>query len=417
MASDDFLDVSKAAADLLDLIRAKNRHPERDASVLCISRAQFIVDIHALNKYSAKYNWLRVSMADLDRVQRPWLIPGAMDQDTHWTHGDERYRPGWNKCQALAERILLALVQDGLVAVMSANFDYGQDHGFRLACAKLGIPFLVLLREHYQWPSEIEIGRAYYRPGSYRPLVQGVAVAGRSTKDLLDAWDGLDPENIRITGFPRLDTWLDLRRNPPAGPRDRIVLLGYTLQYLEVNSFDEALAEFEAAAERHRGKPLEFVIKCKDEASWAYVQARLKPDTPVKGVVLVALHTVLDRARCVIGYNTMGLFEGLLSDAFVIVPQWGGAAGDPDTQLFSRDDPTLTGHVNFAMSREDFVCMLDRAADGTLPPQDQAGRLAIVQHHILYDPDEPAAVRVERFVDHYVNAAFEGDGAAAPGDA
>ncbi len=40
-----------------------------------------------------------------------------------------------------------------------------------------------------------------------------------------------------------------------------------------------------------------------------------------------------------------------------------------------------------------------------------------MQHHILYDPDEPAAVRVERFVDHYVHAAFEGDGAAAPGAA
>ncbi len=408
MTSSDFLDVSKGAADLLGLIRAKNRHPERAASVLCISRGQFIIDIHALNKHATKYNWLRVETRDVDRIQRPWVLPDAMyHQAGYWTYDDERYRPGWLKCQAMAERTLLALLQDGLVAVMSANFDYGQDHGFRLACASLGIPFLVLLREHYQWPSEIAFGREYYKPGSYRPLVQGVAVAGQSTKDLLDAWDGLDPEKIQIVGFPRLDSWLEFRRDQPDHPRNRIVLLGYTLQYLEVNSFDETLMEFEAAAERHRDKPLEFLVKCKDEASWAYVQGRLKPDTPVKGAVLVALQDVLDTARCVIGYNTLGLFEGLLSNAFVVVPQWGGAAGDSETQLFSRDDPTLTGHVNFARSREAFVRTLDQAAEGTLPPPDHAARLAIVQRYIRYSPDETASARVERFVDHYVGAASQ----------
>jgi hypothetical protein len=289
-----------------------------------------------------------------------------------------------------------------LAAIISAAFDYGFEEGLRRACAKSGIPFLVLYREVGILPRHWESNKNYYKTYTLRPDVKGIAVGGRSASEELIENRVFPSEKVFITGFPRLDPWVDRLQNPVAdAARDGIVFLSYADQgYLGGESFREMLLIFASCAERHLASGVRFIVKCKHIADREDVRKLLPPgaerflDLSIEPVSLVA-----PRARVVIGYNSLALLESLLAPVRILVPQWGDARRPRDDQTFWREDPEHRKHICFLFDREHFEAEIEAAVDGTVDLDfDMPARIGLLQQYLDFSPGEYATVRLEQFV-------------------
>lgn len=391
-------DPSNPAVGLASLARMTPHDPALP-SVLCLSRPQFSSDLYALRKsgFSSRYGWLELQSRYLTEVQSEWVLPQLQVQRyDQGPQGEE----GWTRCAEFGEALLKKLrTRTDLVAVMSANFDYWIDEGLRRACKALGIPFLILLREVCLCRS---IADSHYRTYTFRPDVDGVAVAGETTKDMLLKWRLAQENKIFVTGLPRFDWWL--RKEIQPWPRECIVLFTFAgSDYLAEETFYETLEQFVYASIRHKDRNIDFVVKCKhdpDRAGMEMVLASRFPDHNITLVVQTVFPGLLGMARGIIGFNSLAMVESCLSQAPLYNPYWGDAT-TPD-QVFTPADHEAAKHITFLRSPAALAATLDRlAAARPEPAHDPEQRLAIVQRYIDFAEDRPATPRIDDFVDAF----------------
>lgn len=374
-------------------------------SVVCMIRDGFDHDVTELRARTKRYNWLRLPAVTWHNfVVALGMPPILMRQFGSFDYRAPEFDADWEKAENFCVGLLQLLQREvGVAAFMAANFDYGLDEGVRRACAKLPIPFLTLNREIPLFQFQSNFTNDHYRGYVGRPLVDAVAVGGKLARDELVDWKILDSNQVHITGFPRLDSRVDFLHAPPPAERNTILLFTYRdPDYLAGNNFNEALAGFAAAAERH--PHINFVVKCKHKNDGNDVRDLLRSTPSHRLQVSHEPATkFLGAARAVMGFNSLSIVESLVSNAEVLVPQWGDTRTSQENQIYWREDPLHRRNITFLDSREDLDNALDRIARGeTSEPFDMSERIALVQNFVHFDPERRASEAVEDFVDHYV---------------
>jgi hypothetical protein len=391
-------------ADIVAFLKDQVRHPELP-SVFCMIRDGFEHDVTELRQRSRRYNWLRLPAVSWHNVQVALGSPAVLSgQFYNFDFRAPEFDAYWQKTETFCITLLKILQREvKLAAIMAANFDYGIDEGLRRACTKLPIPFLTLNRELAILKRHFDSNNSYYRNYKYPPIIDATAVGSEMAHFELVEWGVLRPDQVHRTGLPRQDPLRELLNDPSPPALNTIVLFNYLHpDYLGGHTFDESLETFVAAADRH--PHITFVVKCKHRNDSEAVKAMLQA-TPAHRLTIStdSSASVLRVARAAVGLNSMAMVEALLSNAELLVPQWGEARGPEEDQAFWRENEFHRKHVTFLDSRAHLDQAIDRIATGNWKsPADMGGRIALLQQFLHYDPDRSASEAVEDFVDLYV---------------
>ena len=378
-------------------------------AVLCIERNLFAKDIEQLRRHTSGLNWPTIRVTPFGRMQHLW-VSDKLRRQTHYA--SELNDKAWSESERFALKLLtLARKRFAIAAVMSSNIDYWQDEGLRRACRQIGIPFLVLMKEHPTQNKVYENSLLYYKNLNFRYAGTAAAVFGERTRQMLVESGACAPSQVWVTGAPRLDPWRAASEN--CEQRDSLTLLSYAdPTYLAPNNFAEVLAIFAEASLRHQNQALRFVVKCKNSADRVRISEMIGAQAHNLEISeQIRLTSLLPRSRLVIGYNSLAMLEALFSSAVLAVPQWGDARRSSAEQTIDPTDFESRAIYNFPETGEVLRHLIDRATMVGDQPTDRNRRLKLLDKYFRICPAETSSQLVERFVLNFISPSSQRDAA------
>lgn len=376
-------------------------------SVLCSSRLLFDKDIAQLRQLATQINWLVVDSGYLSRPQEEWLPPELRIQRSYVAHRQPRHMAAWEKSGDFAEVFLKQVrARHGLSAVLGSNFDYWQEEGLRLACRRLGIPFLVMCQEHLTIPYYGPINIEEIRHLNFSVPDTAIAVFGQSTKDYLAKAEVCAADRIVVTGAPRFDAWFN-GNQPGHDECNTLTLLSYAdPSYLAPKNFVEALHIFCSAAKACPDPKLRFVVKCKSPNDRETIKAMVDRTKSDKVTFLsdIPLPELLLRSRLVIGFNSLSHIEALLSPALLICPQWGDADRLEAELQINPKDPRCQSLFTFPQSTCELEELLKTACQRNFaPPGISEDRMELFRTYFYVPCGISASEAIQNFVQHFIS--------------
>ncbi len=369
-------------------------------TVLCLSRPHFSIDVEQLRSLD-HLNWVSLNLIMLGEIQRAWAAP-AMQQQTFFqnTLGVEVYAARWKLMVRFARALLQGIGRRcDLRGVLCANIDYWQSEALRIVARERGIPFLVLSRENLLTDYDDRLVRERY--SGFHFSGDACAVFGRWIGDTLVRAGCIRQDQIVVTGAPRLDVWKKVTSQETA--RDKIVLLSFAdPNYYAPQAFHACLRRFVAAAARHSSSGLTFVVKAKNkEDRLAILRMCGDRALPERLVVTerVSLEELLPRARLIIGFNTMALFDALFTHSPIAVPDWLDTRRGREYLMFQPDDALCREVLRFFGNEQQLDRLLDEAAASDYrEEEDIRSRHALIERYVHLPQEATATELVERFV-------------------
>jgi len=376
-------------------------------TVLCISRFYFEKDIRELRNRT-EMNFVQI-LGGFTRFQELWIPEGMRAQTFYQFYNGPDKEVAIEKSTKYAEWIIKTASRKRRIdAVLSANFDYWQDIGFKETCKEIGIPFLVLSREHPITRHAIEMCvRHYTEKGSFAFEGTAIAVAGWKTHEMIKQSSGVmkNMDDVWITGLPRLDIWRDVDTRIGMKDRDCITLITYTIGYSADNDYSEVVRAFAELGSIHAG--MRFVVKCKDYDDYME-NKRLIGSEYSRNVFLdytTPLYEVLPRSRVVLGYNSLALIEAALSRSAIVIPNWGEHSMNEDGMLFKKNECRLSGCLRYPTSIEEMKdCIVD-AVNGNVNLIEREDALMMAKDYFHIENEKSASRNVEEFIQYYISRA------------
>jgi hypothetical protein len=373
----------------------KIRAPARP-TILVIGNILFDKDIAEIDRVG-RFNW--IYLRRLSKILENRILPKDVRVQRHYHAylSDPKYRCHWRASERFGMALLRTLRLTGPIeAVVSSHIDYWQDEGIRVACSRLGIPFLALCHENYNVPKTFRVRSNEFQKLGFRFNGTAVATFSEHMRDMFVREQICSPNRIVVTGAPRLDIWRRVTNKP--GPR--IALLAFLNQakyYASSDYFFSVLDALCALVERAEG--WELVVKCKGSRDGSAVAERIEGRPNVSVTSEASLTDVLSTASIVVGGNSFSMVEALLSGAALFVAD---ASGEPDASIFDPTDPLVAQCVQSVGSAEELLCSIDKTmAEGT-PTVDHAARLRLLRRYVDFSPDEASAKRVADFIDCFI---------------
>jgi len=387
-----------AAAVAATRVDPGNYRPGR-STVLCLTRPHFSLDIEQLRKLD-HVNWIGLNLILLGEMQRAWAQPG-MQQQTFYqaTLADPSCAAGWQRMNAFALGVLQRInSRYPLGGLLCANIDYWQAEAFRHAAHQLGLPFLVLSRENLLTRYDERL--ILQRYSGFRFEGDAVAVFGEWMRDALIRTGCVREEQIVVTGAPRLDVWN--RAAASEVERDCVVLISFAdPNYYAPETFRITLHRFVATATRNAASPVRFVIKAKGNEDWQMILAMCEGGLPsnVELTKDAALDRLLPRARLVVGFNSMAVFDALFTRAPVATPDMLETRAAKDYLMFDPDDALCQDVLRFYRQPDELDLLLDSAVNGALVvEQNDEQRRRLIGRFVHFPEAGSATESVERFV-------------------
>ncbi|MEA2143169.1 MAG: hypothetical protein QOI64_1599 [Solirubrobacteraceae bacterium] len=360
---------------------------------LCIDRDVFGKDIDQLRLRTAR-SWPSVTQHLIYLFEQAWIPRPFFHQTAFQAQVPDIPASAVTRAERFALSFLRAArARHGVGAVLTGNVDYAPDEFIRRAAQRLGMPFLVLLKEH----ANSEYGHSVFSRSlaGYRYHGDGVAVFGPRTRTILGEQGVWPPERVRVTGPPRLDEWAGL---PAAPQRDTAVLFSFSRDDQEGSTtFGEVLQAFIDAARAPEAAHLRFVVKCRDPYEQAVVAGLLPDgDAPVTLTADTPVADLLRRSVAAVGFSSLALTEALLSPAAVISPRFGTCRNDEDAQFDDRDT-ALAALAEFPRSPSELTAAMLRAGGRTVTAEDAEARRRYV-HSLFCEPQPTYSALVDAFV-------------------
>ena len=377
---------------------AWDKRPSGKTHLLCMGRAVFNQDIEILRAYgNFRYSVLKASLFEKG------LAPYVKKEWQTQTFFHKKYNDIDRNTKIFIEQYINKFISyinnyriiDGIVV---ANSDYWQDEPLKVVCKKKSLPFIVLSRENYIQKYERDFLINRVNKSGYKFTGDIMCVASQRCREVLLETGAYAAEQIAVTGWPRMD----LYERPfdhllPGKPL--VTLIAYQDElYLAPKNFMDVLDTFIALA-RENSRHFRFVIKVK-KISHARKLIRARPTlitAPVHIEWKALSHDVVRASRIVIGYNTTGVLEALLSEADIIVPWWLDAVQPEDNLLISAHSASNRKVFAFPHSRQEFINCVKAGLARHNPENSPQTRRRELERYI-HMPREGACAAFERTI-------------------
>ncbi len=389
------------AARLIGRMAGQHIKNEEYPTLLVLNRGRLAHDIQVLIE-TAPMNFITIKALRSKAMQSRFVTAdGRVQTMFHqlYVQGDGQRR---ERMQNLVREMMDSASRGRKIdGVIAANVEYWPDEAVKDICQDRNIPFLVLCRENYAFPDSGEYLRNRFQSYDFQFRGTAIAMASEASRDAMIHSQIVPPDVVECTGWPRFDHWLE---EPQALKEKIITLVDYSHpQYFAVQNANDVLQEFLAAAKKYRGQA-KFVIKFKRyndlwRVVWDY------PGFIFAGVKLVArgpIQPLLEKSTVVIGSGSMGIVEAFLADSAVVIPWWADSIAK-ERGYFSPDVPEDLETAYFPKSRSELANMIEAMVAGQLPPKGARGqRFAQFRRYAAIDENEPASVKVTRFVKRHI---------------
>jgi hypothetical protein len=292
-------------------------------NVLVHSRSIFSKDIQKLRN-SKELNYIVLSNGLLSAVQGVWLPKTAQEQTFYYknlpSHSDE-----WALCNTFAEELLRLISERcDLKGVLSANFDYWQDAGFRHVCERTAYSFMVLRRENEVTKKAVNMSLDRYRNVEIG-IIDLAMVFSDSAKFMMETInsDKLKFEKIVVTGSPRLDCDQDFNSVNENVTKTDIVFFTYLNgNYCEdPRNFWEVVKTVYEITQKNKKN---LVIKCKNKSDKKKLKKQfseyLLDPKSVAWSINGTTSQLTSKAICAIAFNSTVLVELLSMPIPLVVP-------------------------------------------------------------------------------------------------
>lgn len=372
-------------------------------TVFCLYRPLFSKDIDQL-RLRTDMNWIHLNNELIGIVQSAWTLPEMRRQTSFQQCSGEKYDKHWEKLERFGLSLIEAMKRHLAVdAILAAHIDYWQSEGVRRGGRKLGIPFLVLCREHATLQMQQTTLREYY--SRFRFEGDGVAVFGKSMHDIFINSGACKPEQVFITGPPRLDIWRDL--NNKQTECNKIVLLSFRdAAYLAKNTFEEVLKRFVDSAEKSEGKhKYAYVVKAKNREDAESILSMIKSSSDNLSIQYdTPLYDLLPQSLAVVGFNSLSLVEALFTRAKIVVPHWGEARRPPAELTANPENPAIARAIKFAENPEEMQKEMDNADEPfSFSEKELEIRRKAIRQYFHIEERMTCSEAVETFVHYFIN--------------
>jgi len=379
-------------------VKRRFRSPA-NATVLAITNILFEKDVAEIEREGG-VNWL--ILPRLSRILEKRLLPAEIrvQSDYFASLSDKKYEDNWRDSELFGATLLKTLRLRGPVnAVLTANIDYWQDEGFRRACAKLGIPFLVLCHENYNIPKTYRRRKEQFSRLGFRFSGTAIATFSDHMRNLIVSGNICSPDRVVVTGPPRFDGWHRVKNSPGR----RIVLLSFLnpAKYYITGGFFLSVVDALLRVVETMPGGWELVIKCKGSRDAKLVKAHVGNLPHVKVGYDFPLPPLLSSAAVIVGANSFSMIESLLSGAHLFVPRDGNTVEDSETLMFDPSDPLVASCLNFTSSTEELEQRVKISIEQGAVAAGRAARLSLMQRYVKYTEDETSARRVINFIEKY----------------
>lgn len=401
--------MARAAALLMGFHVETQQHatgPDQ-VSIVYLPKAGHTEDVMACFKGHARYTIHTLDRKLVKAVFNAFL-PVEMDDNNYQStdpaveHQKKRLRDFWIQVLKYLQPAV------GFDAMFSGNFSYAAEQELAGACTCKGIPFIALHKECMKtsglWPFFIDVYT------TRKNQFQGAKVcsynhneAGIQKQARISA-----PENLLVTGLPRLDRLHELRKQGKADTLspDEPVVLSFAIntkaglpmigrkipgsfetlpEHLErLNTEKLAQDNYIAMLELARDNPsIRVVIKTKGDVNSDRMLRYFygdNPDFPPNLEIMAGgdLLEIMKKATVVTSFNSTALFEAMALNKPVVVP-WFHEATDPELLPYFID---MEDAVSYASSKEEYVRMLkdmalepERPESESVLPHNVAGLL------------------------------------------
>jgi hypothetical protein len=189
---------------------------------------------------------------------------------------------------------------------------------------------------------------------------------------------------------------------------DSIVLLSFAdPNYYAPQAFRACLRRFVAAAGRHKSTGLTFVVKAKNKEDRLAILRMCEDMTLPERLIVserISLEKLLPRARLIIGFNTMALFDALFTRSPIAVPDWLDTRRGREYLMFQPDDPLCREVLRFFDREQQLDQLLDSAvASDSEEELNISARHALIERYVHLPQETTATELVERFVVDHLN--------------
>lgn len=304
-------------------------------TVLCLGRPIFDDDIKAMHEFSGKINYRIIPKFVFLIIFNHFL--GAIPR-TNLFHTSYLKLEGFENEQAKYSDFLNRLFnhllkKQNISAVITANYVYAWQQEIAKICLNKGIPFIVLQKEGLAEKSEYLKFMKTYTNNNF--IGTKLMVYNDNIKNALLQCRirGMTDSNIETIGIPRFDRYYKM----DSGGQDLVFfsfLIAERLRHSDLSNkiIDKCLAQekkfhIEVMKFASMNKDINVVIKTKQNERYLRYVVNLAKDNDyfnLNNLIITntaKTYDLIKNSKCVIGFNSTTLIEGLISNKILISPR------------------------------------------------------------------------------------------------
>lgn len=366
-----------------------------DQRVLCFSRALFDKDYEQLSYRLRDYGWIWFDKSFFTVCLNGLIPKYARGQKKYAEFLDDpevKWSIAIKKAQALVSELKK---RRGISCFVTANIDYYQDHAFKVACKKEGVPVVVLQKEFPVTGRVAKKFEEHYK--GWDPNADFVAVAGDRAKKCLEECGVGDYASVVVTGLPRLDRYKSIDCTTKKREKLKFVVLSFRSGYGE-NSEAGFFDLVNVVAELVNSES-ELLIKAKNKLDQKEILAWLQGniDSSTRRNIHVSseipLYDAFSWASLIIGHNSLSTMEALLTPRPVIVPAY--LSGSEDGKIITEAQCDGCG-VELLASKSHFGSKVDELMPMILSginTKEQRARQKVLSDYWMWENDVTACER------------------------
>lgn len=325
--------------------------------------------------------------------------------------------------------------------VMSVNFGYYLQREFAAALEESGTPFIVLHKENFNGitPRRADFWRVVYQKGRGKFTGRKILVYNEIERTLQISSGIVEPENVVVTGMPRLDRIHQWRREHAGQDikRRQVLFFGFsrkekvpvivgkkrhTLQWAPgtatvLDDIEELWSELswdqlsagtcEAIATFARQRPdVQVIVKTKAQSiqmtdTMALLTAGGELPPNVRMISGGDPFQLLTESSVVVGFNTTGLVEAVAAGTPVVVPWFAEACEEAMSDIIVD----LGDAVDYAHSPQEMVKLISAHIErGVKVPAELSAQCSEMLRRLVGNDDGAASRRVLEAVNREIEA-------------
>jgi hypothetical protein len=285
---------------------------KKKKTIIFLERDLFSKDINELKKQNPDYNWEPIPNSTLSVLSRSFVSPEHQVQTF--------FKKGTNKKDL--ENFFVILLNKitchtDLKCVLDGNIDYWQSYGLMLACNRKNIPFIAISKENPCSQKAYKIYEDRYRHFKFEGTY--IASPSRQLAIIFEKLNVAKPENIKVTGYPRLDVYKE-EHAPLKSTKNHATIMAFCHKGYGIKDEKSYFNNLKNIIEIIKKQKYNITIKTKNKDDFIKHSKNIPSSPDINLTYTTPISDINKKSVIVIGINSQSVLESLIFPIPIIMP-------------------------------------------------------------------------------------------------